>query len=255
MPKKLLIFLINLRENIYKYINIFLDILFPPICILCEKIDKNWMCEKCLKKIEKLIKPKIILNKNILKITQKEKRNIKKFKMTNQKYNADFLYKILYIFKYKGIIRKIIIDYKFNDKPYICNFFSNIIINNKFVCDILKRYDIIISVPLSKKRLARRGYNQSDLIAKNISKKLNLEYKSNYLIKIKETEKQSTLKGKEREKNIKDAFVFNNKYNIENKNIIILDDVYTTGNTIKECYKILKKNGARKILALIIAKD
>ena len=162
---------------------------------------------------------------------------------------------MLYVFEYKGIIRKLIIDYKFNDKSYLNNFFSNIILNSKFNCDILKKYDIIISVPLSKNGKATRGYNQTDLIAKNISKKLEIYYKSDYLIKIKETKKQSSLNKIERKKNIQNAYIFNKKYNIKNKNIILIDDVFTTGSTVNECLKVLKQNGAREILILIIAKD
>lgn len=258
MQNELLIFL---SENLKEFISYIINILFPPICILCNKIDKNWICEKCYKKLKILMKNKIInykltktfpISKNdkLINIINKPKKINK-----NTKYNIKILYKLLYIFEYRGIIRKIIIDYKFNDKAYICNFFSNIILNNKFICDNLKRYDIIISVPLSQKRMMQRGYNQTDLIAKNIFKKLNLEYKSDYLIKKKETEKQSSLSKKERKKNIKDAFCFNDKYNIKNKNIILIDDVYTTGNTASECAKILKKNGANEILVLIIAKD
>lgn len=227
--KEELLNIYNHIKNIVKEFK-FIDFIFPPICVLCGKIEINWICENCKKRIDKFYENKIIIN------------------------NKNF-YKLLYIFNYEGIIRKLIIDYKFNDKSYINNFFSNIILNDKYDCDILKKYDIIISVPLSQKRYNERGYNQTDLIAKNISKKLNIVYKSDMIKKVKDTKRQSLLDKKSRNENIKNAFMFNKKYDIQNKSVILLDDVYTTGSTINECCRILRKEKVKNILVLIIAKN
>lgn len=252
MKNMLLIFLQKNTKVVKEFFEYIINILFPSVCCICGKFNKKWICINCYKKIEKLMINEIFLYDKYAELRLKndaENKNI------FYKEKINYYDKILYIFKYEGIIRKLIIDYKFNDKSYLNNFFSSIILNNKFDCDILKKYDIIISVPLSKKRMNKRGYNQTDLIARKISKSLNIEYKLDYLVKIKETIKQSSLNKKERIQNIKDAFVFNNKYNIKNKKIILIDDVFTTGNTVNECSKVLRKNGAKEILVLIIAKD
>jgi len=114
-------------------------------------------------------------------------------------------------------------------------------------------YDIICAVPIHKKRKAERGYNQSELIAKEISKKLqNIEYKD-ILIKTKNNKRQSDLKREDRIDNVRNVYEIRNKQIIKDKKIIIFDDVYTTGNTVNECSRVLKENGANKILVLTLA--
>ena len=79
--------------------------------------------------------------------------------------------------------------------------------------------------------------------------------KKQYFIKIKNNKPQSTLNKKQRKQNVKNVYKLENKGKIENKNIVLFDDIYTTGNTANEIAKILKQNGANKILVLTIAKD
>ena len=114
-------------------------------------------------------------------------------------------------------------------------------------------YDIIGAVPIHKKREKDRGYNQSELIAKEIAKNTpNIEYK-NILKKLKNNHRQSELKMEERLKNVKNVYDVQNKEIIQNKRIILFDDVYTTGSTVNECSKVLKENGAKEILVLTLA--
>jgi len=91
----------------------------------------------------------------------------------------------MYIFRYEGKIRKIIIDYKFNEKSYIYVTFVNFLLKNKKIFENIKNYDTIIPVPISPKRQKERGYNQSLLIAREIAHKTNLELMNNCLIKTK----------------------------------------------------------------------
>lgn len=121
----------------------------------------------------------------------------------------------------------------------------------------LEKYDIIIVVPISRQRNKERGYNQSYLIAKEISKiiKVPITYKTLY--KIKNTVPQSSLNKKQREENAKGAYRANNIEKIKNKKILLLDDIYTTGNTVNECASALIQKGIKKenIGVLTIAKD
>ena len=114
-------------------------------------------------------------------------------------------------------------------------------------------YDIICAVPIYKKRMSERGYNQSELIAKEMAKNMpGIEYK-NVLKKIKNNQRQSELKKEERKENVKNVYEMQNKQIIQNKKIILFDDIYTTGNTVNECSKVLKENGAKEILVLTLA--
>lgn len=161
----------------------------------------------------------------------------------------------MYSFIYEGIIRKLIIGYKFNEKSYIYRTLSNYILKNEKLIENIKTYDIIIPVPISKQRKKERGYNQSLLIAGQISKKAFINLEKNVLYKTKNIVAQSTLNKEDRLNNIKDAYEIKNVKNIQNKKILIFDDIYTTGSTVNECSKVLIQNGAKKIGILTIAKD
>lgn len=116
---------------------------------------------------------------------------------------------------------------------------------------------ILLPVPLSKKKLLKRGYNQTEILAKEIIERdggKNLETSSNILKKIKETKDQSSLKTKiARSNNLKDCFKVTNPEKIKGRSVILIDDVITTGATLREIKKVLKKSGAKKIKALVVA--
>ena len=159
------------------------------------------------------------------------------------------------MFKYKAIRDKIL-AYKFDDKAYYYKTFVNILLNNKKMCEILKSYDIIIPVPIHNKRRKERGYNQTELIAREIAKKAELEY-INILEKCKNTIPQSTLSKEERIENSKDIYRTKepSKQKIKDKKVLIFDDIYTTGSTVNECAKAIKTLQPYKIGILTIAKD
>ena len=147
---------------------------------------------------------------------------------------------LLYIFKYEGIIRKTILKYKFQEGSYLYKTFVNFILKNQKFFEFIKSYDTIVPVPISKKRYKERGYNQSYLIAKEISKNTKLELQNRCIIKRKNVIEQSKLNKEEREKNIKGVYEIIDKENLQNKRIILVDDIYTTGSTLNECANALK---------------
>lgn len=211
-----------------------LDIFFPPVCGVCGRIDKNSLCKKC----ELQLKSQAVFG-------------IDNYKEDYNKYFDEHLY----VFLYSGVVRSIILNYKFNDNAYLYKTFANFLLKNTNFVENIKRYDIIMPVPLSKKRKKIRGYNQSELIAKQISyiTKVTMDTKS--IKKVKNIVAQSTLNKEERQNNIEGAYIIKNKNNIQNKNILIVDDIYTTGSTVNECSKILKQAGSKNIGVLTIAKD
>lgn len=216
----------------FNFIEKILDLIFPPVCGICNKEINTYLCGKCEKEINKIT----CVGEN--------------------RYDNKYFSTHMYLFKYEGIIRNKIISYKFNDKPYLYKTFCEIFVKNKKVCEFLKKYDIIISVPMYKKKKNQRGYNQSELIAKETAKKVeNIEYRNDILIKIRNTAKQSSLNKEQRKENLKNAYVVNNNEYILNKNILIFDDIYTTGSTANECAKMLKEAGAKDVGILTIARD
>ncbi len=213
-------------------INNILNLFYPPICGFCGRISKDNICRKCLIKI-------------------------KKYDISSNKYEYPNMYfdEIFHIFKYEGDIRNRIIKYKFKNAPYLYKTFSKLILNNEKICDILKKYDLIIPVPIHKKRKLIRGYNQTELIARDLANNLDLKLEKNILIKEINTKAQSESNKMERQTNIIDAFKIQNLQKIKNKNVLIFDDIYTTGSTANECAKVLKKAQAKKVGVFTIAKD
>ncbi|MCI8273702.1 MAG: ComF family protein [Clostridia bacterium] len=134
---------------------------------------------------------------------------------------------------------------------------SKFLENQRKSFENLKKYDIIIIVPISDKRKKERGYNQSELLAKEISKILLIEYSKQIIYKIKDTQPQSVLNKRQRQENVKGVYEAKNIEKVRNKKILIIDDIYTTGNTVNECAKVLVQKGIdrKNIGVLTIAKD
>jgi ComF family protein len=112
--------------------------------------------------------------------------------------------------------------------------------------------DVIVPVPLHKIRLDERGYNQSELLARELSYRLNI-FMSKALRRVRNTTTQTALHKEERIENVKGAFKVTYKDTIVGKNVLLVDDVLTTGATLDECAKVLKENGAKDVYVATIA--
>lgn len=211
-----------------------LELIYPPVCGMCDRINKNNICINCKSKIKKYLINDIENCKN------------------NKEVYYDYRIKIL---KYENIVRERIIEYKFREKTYIYKTLEKIILNNEKIYSFLKKYDIIMPVPMYKKKKLERGYNQTELIARELSKDLEIELDYKDLKKIKNTKTQSKLTKAERKENIKNAFMIKNTFRGEGKKIILFDDIYTTGSTLNECSRILKEAKVKEIAILTIAVD
>ncbi len=177
-------------------------------------------------------------------------------KLNIVKYKDKYFDNHIYLFKYEGMVRKKIIEYKFKEKSYLNETFVNFILKNEKICRFLKSYDIITPVPIHIKRKRKRGYNQSEIIAKKVAKNIeNLQYIPNCLVKQKNTVAQSSLTKRQRIKNVKGVYKLQNEQMLSNKSVVIFDDIYTTGSTVNECAKLLREANVKKILVLTLAKD
>ena len=228
--------------------NIILDILFPAICLNCknklsEKEKGAKICRKCLDSIEihsSFFCPKC--KNRCPDLGRQCHTEIKFILAAATSYQNQSVKNLIWFFKYKKwkSIAKTI-------EPIIQNYLE--ILNENF-----KDYTII-PIPLHKDRFKERGFNQSHLLAEIIAEKLHTHIESNILKRIKSTKNQAELKNvREREENIKNCFNLENPEKIKNRNIILVDDVFTTGSTMTEAVKTLKQGGAKKIIAFVFAK-
>lgn len=214
------------------FINCIINIFYPNACGICGNISKYDICPKCITKLNRIkqCKKHIYLTRNFTDA--------------------------MYIFKYQDLVRESFLKYKFGEQNYRYKAFANFMIKDKKICGFLKKYDIIIPVPISKKRKMQRGYNQSELIIKECAKlDKNITVCMDVLYKIKDTKPQSTLNKEQRMINVQDAYKTQNSEIIKNKKVLLFDDIYTTGSTLEECAKVLKKSGAYEVSVLTFAKD
>lgn len=161
------------------------------------------------------------------------------------------------IFQYSGLVEKIIkkikFEFCFDTYQELIELGVTVLGEDKNFTKIYSPNLVLSPVPLHPVRLRWRGFNQSEILAKNLAEKLKLKFIPDLLIRTKNTQTQSLLKKDQRQKNIKNAFALNPKYQILNDKFIIFDDIWTTGSTMKECAKTLKKNGAGFIWGLALA--
>lgn len=114
-------------------------------------------------------------------------------------------------------------------------------------------YDLVTAVPMHKKRLKERGYNQAAVFAKHLARSLSLPFAEDLLCQTKETVSQTALAYRERLHNLKDAFALTSPADLTDKRILLVDDVITTGATMKECAAALRAAGAKKVVFVAFA--
>ena len=147
---------------------------------------------------------------------------------------------------------RLILPFKHTDHLELTPLLTNLLYQAGF--DLFKETDLIISVPLHRFRYIKRKYNQADILAKALSKKTTIPYHPHILIRKRATVSQGHMKAAERKRNVAGAFGIKNHSAIKGKNILVIDDVFTTGATLNECTKILLKNGAAKVFVLTLAR-
>ena len=223
-----------------------LNFIYPPVCGICGKLNSDFLCKKC----EKILESEAVFGVDKYKKIERKKENIKN-NFNNKKYFDEHLY----IFLYQGIIRRIILKYKFQEEAYLYKTFVNFLLKNENFFEKIEKYDTIVPVPISKKRKKKRGYNQSELLAKEIAYNTNLVLEKESLYKIKDIVEQSKLNKENRLKNIQGVYELVNKEKLNKKKILLIDDIYTTGSTVNECSKVLREAKPKKIGVLTLAKD
>ncbi|MBU0700404.1 ComF family protein [bacterium] len=241
------------------------NLIFPAECSLCpnplETIKEHYICSDCIKKItpldlpwcDKCGKP---LSPSFNQIQQplcRQCRTMKKYFTSARAVGA-----------YEGVLKKAIWLFKYEGKTGLQDTLGHLMADrishlgwaDKVESSSLSRegIDIIIPVPLHKTRLKARGYNQSDILAVFMGKKLGIPVSRNNLKRIKATVTQASLKRSQRIKNIHNAFCIKQPDKFSGKRILLIDDVFTTGATSNECSRILKQAGSSDIFVLTLAR-
>ena len=189
---------------------------------------------------ENLIKTSFLCDDCISKIRRYDKEIFNDF--------GEDCFKKDILFYYSGMLKIKIKEFKFENGVYLKNPFGKLIYEN-LDKSLLEKMDYIAYVPSSKKKIRQRGYNHSKLLAEEISKYSNIEL-FDKLYKIKNTKSQHFLSLEERSVNLKNSFLVD--CDLTGKNILLLDDIHTSGATIDECYKELKKSNCNFVWAVCL---
>jgi ComF family protein len=161
------------------------------------------------------------------------------------------------VWEYRGVVKKIIKALKFRFAKEVSSDLSiHIVKYLKSEINALPNNAYIVPIPLHKNRENWRGFNQAEILADSISQEIGWKHVPDLLIRVKQRKPQADLTEEERRKNIQGVFQFNTRYKILDAGhpYILVDDVYTTGSTIREACKVLKRNGANVVWGLTVAK-
>jgi ComF family protein len=156
---------------------------------------------------------------------------------------------------FNGVVRELIHHFKYERKEYLAKYLTTFIAKaldagSPFTEDP----DCVIPVPLYWRREMQRGFNQSKLLAQHTGRHLKIEVLPKCLSRVRDTPPQTSLNPTQREANVKGAFQARSPVKFKDKNILLVDDVLTTGLTASECARVLKRAGARKVYVLTIAR-
>ena len=222
-----------------------INIIFPKKCISCGK-KGGYLCDDCLSLLETnpyyyclCDKPQKLSTSGKCSLCEnKHLDGLLSASSLDQRLVKEMIHKIKY-----GYIKELSLP---------CALL--ILTHLQIVGKDISQYSLI-PIPLSGTKKRRRGFNQSEEIARAIVEATSLPLISEVLIKTKNSRAQVDLGRKERIENIKNCFAVKNKEKIEGKKILLLDDVYTTGSTMNECAKVLKESGAKEVIGLTVARE
>lgn len=242
-----------------KLLSQFIDIIYPPRCPTCGKFlsderpcaeeRANYFCRACYSDFREIASPLCPICSTPFFYGLEEDHLCEECLRKRPFYDA-----ALAPYHYEGTLMKAIHQFKYGAKVFLADSLGPLL--SQFAQRHVKASkDILtIPVPLHPKRLRERGFNQSLLLARHLADGLDTELDFLSLRRVKYTLPQTGLGKEERRKNVRSAFRLVNPKAVKGKLILLVDDVATTGNTLNECARVLKRSGAKKVLCLVLAR-
>lgn len=229
-----------------KYFDQFLDYVFPIFCLGCDK-EGELVCAACFDKIQ-------FEGLFCCPVCHKNSPN---GKTCDSCQSTSYIFQTIALIPYheNSIFGKLIQAFKYDFSEPARTIIGQSIdrteeILNNFSPRVI---DYIIPVPLHRRRQAERGFNQAQVVAQLLSKKIKIPL-ALFLTRSRSTKQQAKLSRAERKKNVSEAFTMRTKIEIKDKTILLVDDVYTTGSTLQECAKVLINHGAQKVIGFTLAR-
>lgn len=213
-----------------------ISIVYPPKCIFCQRLLEHsavlHICSACYAQLP-------LIGNMVLKTSLDEDKN--------------YCDGVVSVFEYTGMVKESLIRFKFYNKPCYYRTYARLLADKIRKMADVKNYQMVLSVPLHKHKEFSRGYNQARLISKALSRILGLPECSYVLRRERYTEAQSLLDKQKRNQNVMGAFEVISPKKVKDKNILLIDDILTTGSTLEECSRVLKQAGAVRVFAGVVA--
>jgi len=234
-------------NNFFKFLfQSILNFINPKLCTICKiNLDKtnnsssDFLCKKCYYSLPIAPESSLLLNQIFHNINKEDLyfENVYALYISDDEIN---FINLIHLLKYKGVKR---IGYEFGK-----------LLAKKVFKESNKKYDLVIPLPIHIAKKRERGYNQSDYIAKGFAEELNINYDTKLAKRKKYTKSQTTLSAEQRKTNVANVFEITYRQKIINKNVILIDDVLTTGSTLNNLAKALRESGAKSIDAAVLFK-
>jgi ComF family protein len=218
------------------------SLFFPRLCPMCEsyvgeKAVPGRLCDKCRSELPRTEQAELRQNETEMALTGKKKGNIvAAMKSMHLDRAAAFLF-----YEKDDPIQDVIHLMKYKDRPEIGYELGKEAAMEMQYADFFDSIDVIVPMPLHPRRLNERGYNQSEYIAKGISAVTGIPVDTTHVTRIRNTPQQALQRGEERKTNVEDAFAVNHPEQMYHKHILVVDDLITTGETVRSCLKAMKR--------------
>lgn len=221
--------------------NSFLDLLFPPRCAGCGR-SGSWLCPTCIREIE-FVEPPLCSRCGLPSVENPC------LSCRIDPLAIDGIRGVGYL---RGPLKGAIYQFKYRQKCKLALSLADLM--HHYLLENPLPADLIVPVPLHMDRLRERGYNQAALLTRELSARSRLPVDDGSLVRVKETMPQVALKADERRKNVSGAFHVRG-VKLEDRQVLLIDDVCTTGATLEACAEALREKGARSVWALVLARE
>lgn len=228
-----------------------LDWVYPPHlnCLVCEKPLKPGerdVCGRCIKDIEYISDPCCVK-------CGKPLYGNPGVKLCHDCNTVEHVFtQAASVGIFEGTLKQMLFHFKFKGKTRLAGVLGELM-SQKLKALAWPEFDAVIPVPLSSKRFAQRGYNQSQLLAAQVATRHGIRLAANRLVKTRDTRIQRKLNREERMRNLKDTFCVKNSSQLKQKRVLLIDDIYTTGATVNECSRVLIENYVKEVYVLTAA--
>ena len=229
-----------------------LDIIYPVRCPICSEIvvpKEDKICQVCKERLIYIKEPRCM--KCSKPIEQEEAEYCVDCLRRNYHFDKGYA-----VWIYNDDMKRSVSGFKYHSKKENAKFYINELISLYGKC--LKEFhpDVIVPIPIHRSKYLERGYNQADILARGIGKKLMLPVLSNLLIRNKKTLPQKKLSDKERLLNLQEAFCFNEneakRFPRRISKVLLVDDIYTTGSTMEACTNLLKFHDIKEVCFIVL---